>query len=30
MKKRQGQPKESPSKVLLICVYDTVIIEVTN
>lgn len=30
MKKRQGQLKETPSKVLLTCVYDTVIIDVTN
>lgn len=30
MKKRQGQDREAPSKVLLVCVYDTVIVEVTN
>jgi hypothetical protein len=30
MKKRQGQERESPSKVLLVCVYDTVVVEVSN
>ena len=30
MKKRQCGEREAPSKVLLICVYDTVVVEVTN
>lgn len=30
MKKRQGGERELPSKVLLVCVYDTVVVEVTN
>lgn len=30
MKKRHGQERESPSKVLLVCVYDTVVVEVSN
>jgi hypothetical protein len=30
MKKRQGHDRETPSRVLLVCVYDTVVVEVSN
>lgn len=30
MKKKQFQQNELPSRVLLVCVYDTIVIELTN
>lgn len=30
MKKRQANNKEGPSRVLLVCVYDTIVLEITN
>lgn len=30
MKKRQTEAKENPSRVLLVCVYDTVVLEINN
>lgn len=29
-KKRKNPPKHDPSKVLLVCVYDTIVLEINN
>jgi len=30
MSKRQNSGKEAPSRVLLVCVYDTIVLNITN